>query len=277
MTRSSSICWRPRTFASAQSWRITNPRAHTPARWSQWTRPSFMAWGRHRYAAVARPGSPLARSIAAQRMDISIFTGVTTSFSKGRRSTLITGRFTAAWAARPGDWGASAIYAHGGYAQAIYSDFVQRNIDAVELLQFGVYRGIELDDWYRILNIGYRFPCVGASDYPACRTLGDCRTYVYLKQEPRLCRVAQGCGGGAKLRHDRSVALAGGGWRTAGGDHSQDRHGATPRSGQSPCQERGRAGSEHQLIVGGKVVFEQAYRPGSGQRQWIELGSRPSS
>ena len=76
--------------------------------------------------------------------------------------------------------GGFAIYAHGGYAQAIYADFVQKNVDAVELLQFGVYRGIELADWYHILNIGYRFPCVGASDYPACRKLGDCRTYVHI-------------------------------------------------------------------------------------------------
>ena len=66
--------------------------------------------------------------------------------------------------------------------QAIYADFVQKNVDAVELLQFGVYRGIELADWYHILNIGYRFPCVGASDYPACRKLGDCQTYVNPKQ-----------------------------------------------------------------------------------------------
>ncbi len=74
--------------------------------------------------------------------------------------------------------GGFAIHAHGGYAQAIYADFVQKNVNAVELLQFGVYRGIGLADWYHILNIGYRFPCVGASDYPACRKLGDCQTYV---------------------------------------------------------------------------------------------------
>ena len=54
-------------------------------------------------------------------------------------------------------------------------------MDGVELLQFGVYRGIGLRDWYHILNCGYRFPCVGASDYPACRFLGDCRTYVRLE------------------------------------------------------------------------------------------------
>lgn len=75
--------------------------------------------------------------------------------------------------------GGFAFYAHGGYAQAIVADFVQGDVNGVELLQFGVYRGIGLEDWYRILNIGYRFPCIGASDYPACRFLGDCRTYVH--------------------------------------------------------------------------------------------------
>jgi putative membrane-bound dehydrogenase-like protein len=74
--------------------------------------------------------------------------------------------------------GGYAVYAHGGYAQAIYADFVRGDVDADELLQFGVYRGIGLEDWYRILNIGYRFPIVGSSDYPACRKLGDCLTYV---------------------------------------------------------------------------------------------------
>ena len=49
--------------------------------------------------------------------------------------------------------GGYAFYAHGGYAQAIYADFVQGDVNGVELLQFGVYRGIELDDWYRILNM----------------------------------------------------------------------------------------------------------------------------
>ena len=90
--------------------------------------------------------------------------------------------------------GGFAIHAHGGYAQAIYADFVQKNVNAVELLQFGVYRGIELADWYHILNIGYRFPCVGASDYPACRKLGDCRTYVDLSAHfiPPLRRGGQG-------------------------------------------------------------------------------------
>ncbi|MFN0054010.1 MAG: PVC-type heme-binding CxxCH protein, partial [Planctomycetales bacterium] len=74
--------------------------------------------------------------------------------------------------------GGFAIHAHGGYALELYADAALGTVNAVELLQFGVYRGIGLADWYHMLNSGYRFPCVGASDYPACRFLGDCRTYV---------------------------------------------------------------------------------------------------
>lgn len=79
--------------------------------------------------------------------------------------------------------GGYAIHAHGGYAQEIYADAALGTVNAVELLQFGVYRGIGLIDWYHMLNTGYRFPCVGASDYPACRFLGDCRTYVWHRPE----------------------------------------------------------------------------------------------
>ncbi len=60
--------------------------------------------------------------------------------------------------------GGYAIYAHGGYAQEVYADMVQGHVDGVELLQFGVYRGIGLVDWYRMLNTGFRFPAIGASD-----------------------------------------------------------------------------------------------------------------
>lgn len=75
-----------------------------------------------------------------------------------------------------------AFYAHGGYAKEIYADVVQGNVDGVELLQFGVYRGIGLIDWYRMLNCGFRVPAMGACDYPACRKLGDCKTYVHASR-----------------------------------------------------------------------------------------------
>lgn len=80
--------------------------------------------------------------------------------------------------------GGFAFHAHGGYEQEIYADFAQRATDGVELLQFAEYRGIGLPGWYHILNAGYRFPAVGASDYPYCRALGDCRTYVHLQGKP---------------------------------------------------------------------------------------------
>ena len=35
-----------------------------------------------------------------------------------------------------------------------------------------------------MLNIGFRFPAVGASDYPYCRALGDSRIYVQSSMQP---------------------------------------------------------------------------------------------
>jgi len=81
------------------------------------------------------------------------------------------------------DAGGVSFYAHGGYAKEIYADIVQGNVDGVELLQFGVYRGIGLTHWYHMLNTGFRVPAMGACDYPACRKLGDCKTYVYCGEE----------------------------------------------------------------------------------------------
>lgn len=80
--------------------------------------------------------------------------------------------------------GGFAFHAHGGYSKEIYIDFAQRATNGVELLQFAEYRGISLEGWYHILNAGYHFPAVGASDYPYCRALGDCRTYVHLTDAP---------------------------------------------------------------------------------------------
>jgi hypothetical protein len=77
--------------------------------------------------------------------------------------------------------GGYAFHAHGGYGKEIYADLAQRATDGVELLQFAEYRDFGLEGWYHVLNAGYRFPAVGASDYPYCRALGDCRTYVLTK------------------------------------------------------------------------------------------------
>ncbi len=80
--------------------------------------------------------------------------------------------------------GGYSFHAHGGYSLEIYADFAQRATDGVELLQFAEYRGIGLTGWYKMLNIGYRFPADGACDYPYCRALGDSRTYVHATARP---------------------------------------------------------------------------------------------
>lgn len=76
--------------------------------------------------------------------------------------------------------GGYSLHAHGGYEKEIYADIAQKTTDGVELLQFAIYRGIGLEGWYHILNSGFHFPAEGASDYPYCRKLGDCRTYAWI-------------------------------------------------------------------------------------------------
>jgi hypothetical protein len=80
--------------------------------------------------------------------------------------------------------GGYSFQLHGGYANEIYIDFAQRATDGVELLQFAEYRGIGLEGWYHMLQCGYRFAALGACDYPFCRVLGDCRTYVHSPERP---------------------------------------------------------------------------------------------
>ncbi|MBS0208970.1 MAG: CehA/McbA family metallohydrolase [Planctomycetes bacterium] len=84
-----------------------------------------------------------------------------------------------------------AFHAHGGYAKEIYADFARRDTNGVELLQFAEYRGVALEGWYHMLNIGYQFPALGACDYPYCRALGDCRTYVFSPERPTFAQWCQ--------------------------------------------------------------------------------------
>ena len=75
--------------------------------------------------------------------------------------------------------GGAMQHDHAGYGQEIYSDVVLGKSDAVELLQFGLYRPeIGIDGYYLLLNNGFRYPLLGGSDYPVCRTMSDSRTFV---------------------------------------------------------------------------------------------------
>lgn len=74
---------------------------------------------------------------------------------------------------------------HGGYTRLEADSLaLSGKMGFLELLQFGGYRGLGLDGWYDFLNLGYRWPMVGASDYPATRELGDCITYVRASDPP---------------------------------------------------------------------------------------------
>ena len=74
---------------------------------------------------------------------------------------------------------------HGGYYR-LEADYVglTGKSDFLELMQLGGYRGLGLDGWYDFLNLGFRWPIVGASDFPYSRELGDSLTYVFSETEP---------------------------------------------------------------------------------------------
>ena len=78
-------------------------------------------------------------------------------------------------------------FAHGGsYHREADALGLAGKMDFLELMQFGGYRGLGLDGWYDFLNLGYRWPIVGASDFPYTRELGDCVTYVQSDEEPTV-------------------------------------------------------------------------------------------
>lgn len=175
--------------------------------------------------------------------------------------------------------GGFAVYAHGGYAQEIYADAALGHIDAVELLQFGIYRGIGLEDWYHLLNSGYRFPAVGASDYPACRFLGDCRTYVGAPSPDSPASAA------AMDFHDWLSGMAAGrSFVTTGplllmdvahhrpGDQISLR-GSEPHTLDVVIRVRSEVAPVQrvQLIANGKVIDEQTPAAAEQQGAWFEV------
>ncbi len=95
-------------------------------------------------------------------------------------------------------------FAHGGSSHREADALaLTGKMDFLELLQFGGYRGLGLDGWYDFLNLGYRWPIVGASDFPYTRELGDCVTYVQSDKEPTAKEFLQ------SLASGRSFATSG--------------------------------------------------------------------
>ncbi|MEZ6072999.1 MAG: CehA/McbA family metallohydrolase [Pirellulales bacterium] len=274
MKRGSSICLRPKAFRSAaagvQRTGRTVRRSH----------------GRDGLAAAACLGRRSIRS----RGDVSIISGQeyrSTTYGHlnlflldelvfaGGRTTPTIGplRRNRPRGPQPRRRG---LYAHGGYAQEIYADVAQDSIDGVELLQFGVYRGIGLDDWYHMLSAGFRVPASGACDYPACRKLGDAKTYVYLDEDdtsgvPQIERWLRGMAAGQSFVTTGPILLLevdglrpGGEIRFAGDRPRRVSVRVRVRSEVAPV-------TNVEVNVGGRVAHALDVPKSRGQGSWLEL------
>ena len=94
--------------------------------------------------------------------------------------------------------------AHGGYFnQEADRLALDGKLDFIELLQFGEYRSLGLAGWYDFLNIGYRLPIVGASDFPPTRELASEMTYAWSDTVPTPRSFAEALAAG------RSFATSG--------------------------------------------------------------------
>jgi hypothetical protein len=174
-------------------------------------------------------------------------------------------------AAQAREAGGVAFYAHGGYAQEIYADVVHGNIDGVELLQFGVYRGIGLEDWYHMLNSGFRVPATGACDYPACRKLGDCKTYVWSEEPPRMEDWLRGMARGQSFFTSGPLLLLEVDGKRPGSQINKS--GAVPHVVTVRARVRCEVApvTHVQLIANGRVTHQMEVPRSVGQGQWLEL------
>jgi putative membrane-bound dehydrogenase-like protein len=167
--------------------------------------------------------------------------------------------------------GGIAFYAHGGYAQEIWADVVQGDVDGVELLQHGAYRGIGLLGWYQMLNCGFRVPANGAADYPACRMLSDCKTYVYAEQRPTMDQWLRGMAKGESfITSGPLLFLEVDGQKPGAIIEKKD-------AGPSRVKVRIRARSEVapitnvQLVANGRILAQLEVPASQGQGSWLEL------
>ncbi len=174
-------------------------------------------------------------------------------------------------AARARRAGGVAFYAHGGYAQEIYADVVHGNIDGVELLQFGVYRGIGLIDWYHMLNTGFRLPASGACDYPACRKLGDCKTYVWTKKRPDMESWLRGMANGESFFTSGPLLLLEVDGKRPGSRINWSGVGPHVVTARLRVRSEVAPVTHVQLIANGRVIRELELPARVGKGDWIEL------
>lgn len=167
--------------------------------------------------------------------------------------------------------GGLVFWAHGGYEKEIWADYILGGSDGIELMQFGIYRPIGLAGWYRILNIGFPYPALGASDYPPCRKFADCRTYVHSETEPPIDDWLRLLAKGQSFFTTGPLLLLEVDGVKPGG--------AIPLSGKGPhyATARVRVYSEVapvtdlDLIVNGKTIATKSIKADESRGRWIEL------
>jgi len=91
------------------------------------------------------------------------------------------------WADRNHQQGGVVVTPHfpNPYAEVV-SDVVLGKTDALEMTNFTpAFDGLNISEWYRFLNCGYRVPCVGGTDkMSAGMVMGSIRTYAYMGDAP---------------------------------------------------------------------------------------------
>ncbi len=167
--------------------------------------------------------------------------------------------------------GGISLHAHGGYAQEIYADIASGATDGVELLQFGIYRGIGLEGWYHVLNAGFRFPAVGASDYPACRKLGDCRTYVYSPATPTIEQWLRAAAAGSSFFTTAPLVLLEVDGQPPGSTHYRQGDGPFRVRAQLRVRCEVAPVTDMQLIVNGQVAAHLPVPPKQGTASWLVI------
>jgi putative membrane-bound dehydrogenase-like protein len=167
--------------------------------------------------------------------------------------------------------GGIALHAHGGYGLEIYADFVTGAVQAVELLQFGMYRGIGLDGWYHILNAGFRYPAHGASDYPPCRKLCDSRTYVHSDAPPTFPEWLTGLTEGHSFFTSGPLVVLSVDGRKPGGTIRCS--GAGPHRLVAQVRVRSEVApvTHVALVVNGECLREVVLPDAAAEGSWIEL------
>ena len=169
------------------------------------------------------------------------------------------------------DRGGFAYMAHGGYDQEIYADAALGNTSGIELLQFAIYRQIGLENWYHILNSGWRFSAHGASDYPGARFLSDCRTYVHHATAPTMEQWLAGMAAGRSFFTTGPLLLLEVDGQKPGSQIQKS--GAGSHSVRARVRMRCEVTpvTHLDLIVNGAVVKQLSIPAAESKGRWIEL------